>query len=208
MTGVKLSRDLGKLMGYLNGETKSYVLASCSGAQTVDDCPASVRKWLTNPNSIPVDKLSFAAKQARKEIRLSAVPEIVKGVADRLDVARAHARLEILPNPNRPDLKDAEKFVESPWRVIPTPTVDPNLWDDAQVTVVDLNDLYATDPYLKRKNVAKHIDNMGQAITPFRSYALVADVNGRLVIIDGHHRLMALWLLGQETAPVYLVKVI
>jgi ParB-like chromosome segregation protein Spo0J len=34
---------------------------------------------------------------------------------------------------------------------------------------------------------------------------VVAD--GRNIIIDGHHRLMAAWLLGFDEAPVWKVKV-
>lgn len=128
------------------------------------------------------------------------------GVPGPAEVTRAHSRLAILPNPNQPDLDKPEKFVESPWPTTQVPTIDPNIWDTAVNEIVTLNDLTGTDPFLKRKNVAKHIDAMGQAITPFRSYALVAELNGSMIIIDGHHRLMAAWLLGQETAPVWKVE--
>jgi 3-methyladenine DNA glycosylase AlkD len=133
--------------------------------------------------------------------------DIVKGVPGPTEVELALSRLAILPNPNHPELKDPEKFVESPWEVVPVPTVDPNLWDDAETRLVSLNELVGTDSWLKRKNVAKHIEAMGQAVTEFRSWALIAEVDDRLVIIDGHHRLMALWLLGQDKAPAYIVKV-
>ena len=80
------------------------------------------------------------------------------GVPGPSEVERALSRLEILPNPNHPELKDPEKYLESPWRVVPAPTIDPNLWDDARVQVWDLNDLYGTDAWLKRKNIRKHIN--------------------------------------------------
>ena len=133
--------------------------------------------------------------------------DVVKGVPGPLEMERALSRLTILPNPNHPDLDEPEKFVESPWPVIPTPRVDPNAWDDAMVQVVDMDDLFATDPFMRRKNVKAHIETMGQATTPFRSFALIAVVAGRSVIIDGHHRLMALWLLGQNSAPAYVIEV-
>lgn len=146
-------------------------------------------------------------------IDLAAKPDTLEpmtekaGVPGPAEVLRAQSRLAILPNPNHPDLDKPEKYVESPWPVDEVPVIDPNVWDDAQVVVVNLHDLQGTDPWLKRKNVAKHIEAMGQAITPFRSYALVAEVNGSMIIIDGHHRLMAAWLLGQETAPVWKVEI-
>lgn len=133
-------------------------------------------------------------------------PEPVMGVPDSLNVERALARLQILPNPAFPALGKPEKFVESPWTTVPVPTVDPNIWDTATIHLVDFNELFGTDPYLKRKNVAKHIEVMGSALLPFRSYAMLYEKDGQLIIIDGHHRLMSLWLLGLDKAPVWLVK--
>jgi hypothetical protein len=86
------------------------------------------------------------------------------------------------------------------------PTINPNIWDTATMQLVDIADLFSTDKYLKRKNVRKHIGQMGQARSPFRSYAMVLEHDGKALIIDGHHRLMSLWLLGLDKAPVWLVK--
>lgn len=130
---------------------------------------------------------------------------LTKGVPSITEVEQAKSKLEILPNPNHPDVDNPDKYVESPWQIVPVPTVDPNVWDNAQIELVKFDELYATDPFLKRKNVLKHIDNMGQAVQPYRSYALVVVKGGRKIIIDGHHRLMAQWLLGQDTAPVWKV---
>jgi len=132
---------------------------------------------------------------------------IEKGVPGPWEVARALSRLEVLPNPAHPELDNPLKFVESPWQVVPMPTVDPNLWDDATVEVHDLDELYATDQWLKRKKIAKHIEAMGQAITPFRSLPLIAIVNEQSIIIDGHHRLMAVWLLGQQSSAAYTIRI-
>lgn len=130
-----------------------------------------------------------------------------KGVATPLDVEYAKARLAVLPNANNPAIEDPEKYVESPWRTVPAPTVDPNIWGKAVLEIVELKTLVGTDPYLSRKNVKDHIKNMGQATTPNRNYALVAVVDGSNIIIDGHHRLLAQWLLGQDTAPVWKVEI-
>jgi hypothetical protein len=148
-----------------------------------------------------------AAEEQKTEASKFVAPDRVKGVPGPLEVARALSRLAILPNPNHPDLADQDKYVESPWAVVPLPTVDPNAWDDAVTVVIDLEDLYGTDAFLKRKNIRKHIETMGQAVTPYRSYALIAEVAGKLIIIDGHHRLMATWLLGQDTAAVYKIEI-
>jgi hypothetical protein len=144
-------------------------------------------------------------------IELALKPELKRepstGVPGPLEAERALSRLAILPNPDDPALPEPEKYVESPWQIIDVPTVNPNLWDKAEKVLVDLNDLYGTDPYLKRKRVRKHIEAMGQALTEYRSYPLVVEKNGDNIILDGHHRLMSVWLLGQETAAVWKVKI-
>lgn len=131
---------------------------------------------------------------------------ITKSVPGPQEVERALSRLAILPNPADPELNHPEKYVESPWKTTTPPTIDPNIWDNATTQIVQLADLTGTDLFLKRKRVAKHIENMGQAMTPYRSFALVVETQGNLVIVDGHHRLMSWWLLGQTEAPVWKVK--
>jgi SPP1 gp7 family putative phage head morphogenesis protein len=128
------------------------------------------------------------------------------GVIGEMDMVRALNRLSILPNPPEPDIEEPEKFVESPWQVVEVPTIDPNKWDYAKIKVIQLDLLYGTDKFLSRKKVKKHIEAMGQALTPNRSYALVYLRDDKAMIIDGHHRLSALWLLGLDEAPVWLLE--
>jgi hypothetical protein len=155
---------------------------------------------------IPFGERLLSMPAVSKAIKPEVAIEPNIGVPSSLEVARALSRLEILPNPDDPALGNIEKYVESPWQTLPTPSVDPNVWDDARVTLINLAELFGTDPYLKRKRVAKHVEAMGQALTPRRSYAMLIELGGKKIIVDGHHRLMALWLLGLEEAPVWLVK--
>jgi len=130
---------------------------------------------------------------------------LVKFVPGPAEVERALSRLAILPNPNTGEgSSEDEKHVESPWPVIQAPLTDPNIWDNAELAIVQLADLVGTDPFLSRKNIIKHIESMGQAVTPYRSHALIFEIGGKNVIIDGHHRLFAMWLLGMEQVPVWL----
>jgi hypothetical protein len=152
------------------------------------------------PTYVDVDDIEMALNPSMPK------REPLIGVPDSLDVDRALARLEILPNPAFPALGKPEKYVESAWTTVPVPTVDPNIWDTATIQLVNMADMFGTDPYLKRKNVAKHIEVMGSALLPFRSYAMLYEKDGQTIIIDGHHRLMSLWLLGLDKAPVWLVK--
>ena len=163
---------------------------------------SEVSRWWLESQGIVLKELSDTTKAIKPELTI----EPTAGVPSSLEVARALSRLEILPNPDDPAIGNIEKFVESPWETVPTPSVNPNVWDEAKVTLLKLADLFGTDPYLRRKTVRKRIEVMGQALTPRRSYALVINIAGKNIIIDGHHRLMALWLLGLDEAPVWLVK--
>jgi len=151
-------------------------------------------------------QIVFRSNNSTKAIRPELKLEPSQGVPGPLEVARALSRLAILPNPADITVEEPEKYVESPWETIPVMTFDPNLYDGANLTVVELDELVGTDPYLSRKKVKKHIEVLGQALTPYRHYALVVVKNGQKTILDGHHRLMAQWLLGQPTAPVWLVE--
>jgi len=128
------------------------------------------------------------------------------GVPSVLEVERALSRLEILPNPTDPAIKNSHKYVQSPWAVRPVPTIDPLSWDGAVLETIKITELFGTDPYLKKKKVQEHILKMGQALSPFRTYPLVYEINNEPLIVDGHHRLMALELLGLDKAPVWIVK--
>jgi hypothetical protein len=72
------------------------------------------------------------------------------------------------------------------------------------LTVVNLHELLGTDPNLSRKTVQRHITS--KALNTNGHYALVVVKNGDKIIVDGHHRLMAQWLLGHPTAQVWLVE--
>jgi hypothetical protein len=148
-----------------------------------------------------LDSLELALKPNLKTF----VPPTI-GIPGSLEVEKALSRLTILPNPNNPQIGKPEKYVEPPWAIEPVPTIDPNIWDQARIRVIKLNELFSTDPFLKRKNVAKHIEGMGQSLLPYRSYAMVLEHKNKALIIDGHHRLMSLWLLGLNEAPVWYVK--
>ena len=135
------------------------------------------------------------------------------GVPSKSEVKDALSRLAVLPNEaaEHPTSDSPDKLansVESPWQIVETVEgnyiVDPDVWTKAKLTLVDIKGLYGTNTGLNRKNVADHIESMGQALTSYRGYPLVYDDGERQIIIDGHHRLFAMWLLGMETAPVWL----
>jgi SPP1 gp7 family putative phage head morphogenesis protein len=148
---------------------------------------------------------------AMADIELGAKPDLdlptKAGVPGPLEIEAALSRLDILPNPIAGSVDEPEKWVESFWETVPVPTVDPNIWSTAKVVVVKLQDLTGTDEILKRKKLKEHIEVLGQSNTPNRSFALVGRTNDQLIILDGHHRLAAMWLLGMDSAPVWVAEI-
>jgi len=135
------------------------------------------------------------------------------GVPSKAEVKAGLSRLAILPNaagehPTSDNPEELADTVASPWPVVETQDgdypVSPDVWEKAELTLVNVKELYGTDTVLDRSNVADHIESMGQALTPYRNYALVYDDGEKLIIVDGHHRLFAMWLLGMDQVPVWL----
>jgi hypothetical protein len=50
------------------------------------------------------------------------------------------------------------------------------------------------------------VKNPGAMEEGRRAFANVYDSGGRLAIVDGHHRLAALWLLGADDALVWMLR--
>jgi hypothetical protein len=129
------------------------------------------------------------------------------GVPSIAEAEAALSRLFVLPNPAGDAVEqgvDPEDFVESPWQTTDQIVVDPDVWQKAKLTLVNVKDLIATDTVLDREKVAERIKSMGQSLKPFRNYPLVYDDGEQQVIIDGHHRLLAMWLLGMDQVPVWV----
>ena len=142
------------------------------------------------------------------------VPDFKKaGVPSKSEVKDALSRLNVLPNEagDHPASDNPEQLADSvmsPWPVVETNDgnypVDPDVWTKAKLTLVNIKELYGTNTGMDRSNVADHIESMGQALTPYRGYPLVYDDGEKQIIIDGHHRLFAMWLLGMDQAPAWL----
>jgi hypothetical protein len=129
------------------------------------------------------------------------------GVPSIAEAEAALSRLFVLPNPAGDAVEqgvDPQDFVESPWQTTDQIVVDPDVWQKAKLTLVNVKDLIATDTVLDREKVAERIKAMGQSLKPFRNYPLVYDDGEQQVIIDGHHRLLAMWLLGMDQVPVWV----
>lgn len=101
--------------------------------------------------------------------------------------------------------KDPNK-VATLW---PQPKVMPTISDvdfgNVEFAQPSLKSLMASNKYLKRDRLIWHVQNPGKALhnNPFTAAPLVCTVQEGAVIIDGHHRLAALQLLGATKTQVY-----
>ena len=177
-------------------------------AANEDVSPISIEEsWPSGDAPVHPNCMCDIAPYISTDVQLAVTPDITKFVPSEMEVERALSRLAILPNPiDLPHDLDPEKYVESPWQSVLPPTVNPNIWDDADLALIPLQDLTGTDNYMSRKKVKNHIKVMGAAVTPNRNFALVIERDGAFIILDGHHRLFAMWLLGMTEAPVWLAK--
>jgi len=140
-----------------------------------------------------------------KSIKPELKTTVTSGNFSIAQIERAYTRLDILPNLDKINIEDPEKFVESPWAVTKAPTVDPRDWDNATLETVNLADLYGTDSLLTRTKISKHIEATNAQPSSATQYPLVVVAEGRYTIVDGHHRLMAQWLLGQEQTAAWVL---
>jgi hypothetical protein len=176
--------------------------------ENLDASPISIDEdWPNGDAPVHPNCMCDIAPYITDSLSLSVSADIVKSVPSKIEVERALSRLKILPNPPPGQQgADVDKLVESPWQTIDPITVNPGVWDTAEMALVQFDNLIGTDDYLFRKKLKEHIKAMGQAITPYRSFALIVERDGQQIIIDGHHRLMAMWMLGFTEAPVWLAK--
>ena len=162
----------------------------------------------SEPNSEPNKDPKTDSQNSESDTQTSQEADYQKaGVPSMLEAEAALSRLFVLPNPAGDAVEtedDPQDFVESPWPTTEQVVVDPDVWQKAKLTLVNVKDLVATDTVMDREKVADRIKAMGQSLKPFRNYPLVYDDGEKQIIIDGHHRLFAMWLLGMDQVPVWV----
>jgi hypothetical protein len=122
---------------------------------------------------------------------------IVKAARER--VAEALAELDQMPMID-------DEHIAVPWPVVKRPKLDPEVWSDSDIESVTITDLYASQHKLRKKSVADYIRTQGAPEPGHRALANVYAIESRNVIVDGHHRLAALWLLGADVANVWFLE--
>jgi len=99
-----------------------------------------------------------------------------------------------------------EDHIEVPWPITHRPKIDPEVWEESALATVRIEDLYASQKLLTKDRVAFFIKSQGSIEPGRRALPNVYAFNGRNVIVDGHHRLAAFWLMGAELSNVWFLE--
>jgi hypothetical protein len=84
--------------------------------------------------------------------------------------------------------------------------VDVEEWKDAPLRSFPIEKLFATQNYVSRENIQWHLEHLGDNQADNKSMPNVVVVDDKSLIYDGHHRLVAFWLLGADYANCWKVE--
>lgn len=124
--------------------------------------------------------------------------DIVK--VHRKAIDRAIARLDALPD-------DEPNKIIVPWAQAPRPKIPTADWGNAELRSYRIDDLVATQKYVHRDNVEWHLKNLNDSSADNKSLPNVVVDGDTNLIYDGHHRLVAYWLLGADFANCWTLEI-
>jgi hypothetical protein len=125
-------------------------------------------------------------------------PDIVK--VSRNAIGRAVQMLDDLPTTE-------DGMIAVPWIIRDRPKIPTERWADADLRSFQIEQLYATQDYVKRETVQWHLEHLNDSAQDNRAMPNILVHGGEYLIYDGHHRLVALWLLGADTANCWKVEI-
>ena len=127
----------------------------------------------------------------------SAEPDVVKVKRNVLD--RALAELDKIP--------DEDGLIKCPWDISTRPKIGDKPWADSHLQGFSIDHLVATQDYLRKDTVKYHLEILGKAVAGENLNPNVVLHDGKQKIYDGHHRLMALKLMGAEQANCWVLEI-
>ena len=88
------------------------------------------------------------------------------------------------------------------------PDTPDGAWDDADVKMIKFKKMRATNAQLDRKNLIWHLKhpNQSKMKTEHNTHPQIIKKDGECLIVDGHHRLSALLLLGLDREQCWLLN--
>ena len=89
------------------------------------------------------------------------------------------------------------------------PEIPQGSWDQAKLKTVKFKDLQATNAQLSRDNLIWHIQHPGMSRYKGKANThpqVLKTAKGDFVVVDGHHRIAALKMLGLKKDAMWLLK--
>jgi hypothetical protein len=103
--------------------------------------------------------------------------------------------------------KENKELIAVPWEIVERPKIEKTEWEHSDLQAFEIDQLFASQPYMVRENVAWHISHAGHSHDSKNSFPnVLKNKDGQRLIYDGHHRLAAWWLLGAEVANVWYLR--
>lgn len=184
----------------------AYALSMMSGELSAAGVPRGkgIRAFTPAGEDIPMprdylanlidDVIMEEVDELAQPVELSVTAGLVKG---RNAVVLALTALDAMPATNGK--------IPTPWPIGELPTLDPELWEASKIETVPIAELTATQRTLNLERVREYVRNPGKIDENRRALANVYANSDGLMIVDGHHRLAALWLLGADNANVWFL---
>jgi hypothetical protein len=184
----------------------AYALTMRNGELLAAGVPPGegIRAFTPSGEEIPMPKSYLAnmiddvimeeVDELARPVELSVTAGLVKG---RNAVALALTALDAMPRTNGK--------IPTPWPIGELPTLDPEAWEASKIETVPIAGLTATQRTLNVERVREYVQNPGRIDENRRALANVYANSDGLMIVDGHHRLAALWLLGADNANVWFL---
>lgn len=169
--------------------TKNYVPPKESTYDKDGNVTAYSERFYTN-----WDDLIFL-KKIDEPLTLSVTAELVK--AGRNVIGEALAALDAIPA--------TDGKIPVPWPIGKRPKLQPEQWEDSEIATTIISELTATQKTLNVETVRAYVKTPGAIEENRRAFANVYAISEGLMIVDGHHRLAALWLLGADSANVWML---
>lgn len=105
------------------------------------------------------------------------------------------------------ELEDVgDGLIACPWSITNRPKIQDDEWGDSSLMGFKINELIATQDYLRRDTVKYHLEVLSKITVGENMNPNVVLHDGKYKIYDGHHRLMALMLIGATEANCWTLE--
>ena len=189
---AELDQRVGVIRYLLSFQYQEDLIKAVLRAGSIERLESPYIEWINDTSTIPSYALEIESNNNK-----SAESAITKAGRNAINVALA--KLDDIPMID-------DKHIAVPWPITERPKLDPEVWEESEIKSVTIADLYASQELLTKERVVFFIENPGAIELGRRTFANVYDLGERLVIVDGHHRLAAMWLLGADAANVWFLE--